>query len=141
ERGSVRQIKCRRCPDATFKTWNDFKRHCNTKELHPLKVYFCDDCGDFFARPDSLKRHREHPPAECLSRSETQRIHNVFIASLMGILRTGEDDVGTPFSQISRRSIPNPRRSISSTDVIDVGLLHRACRIHSCLFLFCLFPL
>jgi hypothetical protein len=115
ERGSVRQIKCRRCPDATFKTWNDFKRHCNTKELHPLKIYFCDDCGDFFARPDSLKRHREHPPAECLSvtrekaeekRSETQRIHNVFIASLMGFLRTGEDDVGTPFSQIIKEKYP-----------------------------------
>jgi hypothetical protein len=44
-----------------------FKRHSETAEVHPLKIYFCDDCGDFFARSDSLKRHREHLPAEGLS--------------------------------------------------------------------------
>jgi hypothetical protein len=84
ERGSVRRIKCRRCPDETFETWGAFKRHCNTIETHPLKIHFCDNCGDFFARTDSLNRHREHPPAECLrvthekaeeKRSETQRVH------------------------------------------------------------------
>lgn len=51
----------------TFKTSEDFKRHCNTKEKYPLKIFFCDDCGDFFACPDSLERHRRKPPAECLS--------------------------------------------------------------------------
>jgi hypothetical protein len=65
-RGAVKEIKCRACPDARLNTWSMFKRHCETAEGHPLRIYFCDYCGDFFARSDSLKRHRESPPAECL---------------------------------------------------------------------------
>ena len=48
----------------TSKTWDDYKRHCDMKEKHPLTIYFCDDCEDFFARSDSLDRHRKHPPRE-----------------------------------------------------------------------------
>ena len=115
ERGSVREIKCRRCPDTTFKTWDDYKRHCDTKEKHPLTIYFCDNCGDFFARTDSLDRHRKHPPAECISvtrakadekRRETQRMHDQFIARLREILRTGEEHAEIPFSQAIKEKYP-----------------------------------
>ena len=94
-RGSIREIKCRRCPKTTFKTWEDFKRRCNTTETHPLNIS-SNDCGDFFARCDSLKRHRRHPPTECLSvthekanekRRETQSAHSDFIARLERFLR------------------------------------------------------
>ena len=115
ERGSVREIKCRRCPDTTFKMWDDYKRHCDTKEKHPLTIYFCDNCGDFFARTDSLDRHRKHPPAECISvtrakankkRRETQRMHDRFIARLREFLRTGEEYVEVPFSQTIKEKYP-----------------------------------
>ena len=115
ERGSVREIKCRRCPDTTFKTWDDYRRHCDTKEKHPLTIYFCDNCGDFFARTDSLDRHRKHPPAECISvtrtkadekRRETQRMHDEFIARLREFLRTGEEYVEMHFSQAIKEKYP-----------------------------------
>jgi hypothetical protein len=114
-RGSIREIKCQRCPDGTFRTWEDFKRHCDTTETHPLKIFFCDHCGDFFARRDSLDRHQNKPPAECRSitlekanekRRETQTVHDEFIARLMEFLRTGEEDVEIPFSQIIKEMYP-----------------------------------
>ena len=82
---------------------------------HPRKIYFCDDCGDFFARSDSLKRYRVHPPAECLDispekanekRRMTQDTHDEFTARLEGCLGTGED-IGIPFSQIVKDMYPN----------------------------------
>ena len=115
ERGSVREIKCRRCPDTMFETSDDYKRHCDTSEKHPLTIDFCDFCGDFFSRTDSLKRHREHPPAECLGvtsskadekRREKQRIHYEFVARLWEFLRTGEEYVEAPFSQIIKEKYP-----------------------------------
>jgi len=114
-RGSIREIKCRRCPDATFRMWEDFKRHCDTTETHPLKIFFCDHCGDFFARCDSRDRHQNQPPAECRrvtlekaneKRRETQTVHDEFIARLMEFLRTGEEDVEIPFSQIIKEMYP-----------------------------------
>jgi hypothetical protein len=114
-RGSIREIKCRRCPDATFRTWEDFKRHCDTTETHPLKITFCNVCGDFFARRDSLKRHHKYQPAECTSvtlekanekRRVTQRVHDEFIARLEEFLTTGEEDVEMPFSQIIKEMYP-----------------------------------
>jgi hypothetical protein len=114
-RGSIREIKCRRSPDATFRTWEDFKRHCDTTESHPLKITFCKRCGDFFARCDSLDRHIDQPPAKCRSvtldkanekHRETQRVHDAFIARLMEFLRTGEEDVEIPFSQITKEMYP-----------------------------------
>ena len=115
ERGSVREIKCRRCPDTMFKTWDDYKRHCDTSKNHPLTIDFCDFCGDFFSRTDSLKRHREYPPAECLSvtsskadeeRRETQRIHDEFVTRLWEFLSTGEEYLKAPFSQIIKEKYP-----------------------------------
>jgi hypothetical protein len=114
-RGAVKEIKCRVCPDARLNTWVRFKRHCETAKGHPLRIYFCDDCGDFFARSDSLKRHREDPPAECLDippekadekRRMTQNAHDEFIAKLEGCLGTGED-IGMPFSHIIKNKYPD----------------------------------
>jgi hypothetical protein len=73
-----REIKYRVCRNARLNTWDKFKRQCETAEGHPLRIYFRDDCGDFFARSDLLKRHSEHPSAESLgippekSRQEAQ---------------------------------------------------------------------
>ncbi|KAF8476297.1 hypothetical protein DFH94DRAFT_846372 [Russula ochroleuca] len=115
-RGSIREIKCQLCPNTTLKTWEDFKWHCNTKEGHPLKISFCEKCGDFFARSDSLESHRGKPPTECCSvtreeafekRRETQRTHDEFLARLEGLLRTGEGDIVMPFSQTIKEKYPD----------------------------------
>jgi hypothetical protein len=62
-----------------------------------------------------LKRHREHPPAECLGippeKTETkhrmtQDTQDEFIARLEGCLKTGED-IGMPFSQIIKNKYPD----------------------------------
>jgi len=107
-RALVRELKCKLCPDAGFCNWEGFKRHCGQSEAHPSKVWFCDFCGDFFARIDSLKRHRKDRPAECLSvspdealakRRATERAHREFEARLTRCLKTGKD-IGDPFSQI-----------------------------------------
>ena len=113
-RGSVRGIKCRVCPDTDFKEWDDFKRHCDTTEAHPLKIAFCDNCGDSFSRSDSLKRHRRTQPTKCLSvtleranakRKVTRKAHNEFMARIERFLRTGEG-IGMPFSQIIKEKYP-----------------------------------
>ena len=107
-RAFVRELKCRLCPDAGFCNWEGFKRHCGQSEAHPSKLWFCEFCGDFFARIDSWKRHRKDRPAECLSvspeealdkRRATEKAHREFQARLTRCLKTGED-IGDPFSQI-----------------------------------------
>jgi hypothetical protein len=114
-RRAVKEIKCRVCPDAQLNTWDRFRRHCETAEGHPLRIYFCEDCGDFFARSDSLKRHCKNPPDECVGippekakekRRMTQETHNEFIARLERCLGTGED-IGIPFSQIIKNKYPD----------------------------------
>jgi hypothetical protein len=113
-RGAIREIRCRLCPDTKLKTWEDFKRHCNTMEAHPLKISFCVKCGNFFAHGDSLKRHLNNSPPECRSvtpekagakRRETEKAHDEFKARLERFLRTGED-IGRPFSQIIKEMYP-----------------------------------
>ena len=112
--GMVPEIRCRLCPDAPLKTWEDFKRHCDTNEAHPLRLSFCDSCGDHFARGDSLGRHRKKPPPECEKvkpekaaekRRETQLAHVKFLEMLEECLRTGGDIV-MPFSQIIKGKYP-----------------------------------
>jgi hypothetical protein len=114
-RGTVREIRCRLCPDTMLKTWLDYKRHCDTMEAHPLKISFCKSCGDFFARPDSLARHQKTPPPGCTSvgpakaaekRRVTQIAHDEFVERLEGCLEAGED-VGKPFSQIIKEKYPD----------------------------------
>jgi hypothetical protein len=113
-RAFVHVLKCKLCPDAGFCNWEGFKRHCDQSEAHPCRLSFCDFCGDFFARSDSLKRHRESRPAECLSvspeealakRRATERAHCEFEERLKRCLKTGED-IGRPFSQIIMEMFP-----------------------------------
>ncbi|KAH9985069.1 hypothetical protein BJV74DRAFT_847773 [Russula compacta] len=52
--GALCLVKYRLCPSADFGNWVDFKRHCDTRGVHPLSISFYDHCGDFFARQDSL---------------------------------------------------------------------------------------
>ena len=114
-RGTLHVLKCRLCPGADFSTWDDFVRHCKTTEAHPLKIFFCNRCGDFFARRDSLRRHGKNPPLECLGiasreaedkRNETQRRHEEFKKSLGHYLETTEG-TWTPFSQIIKEKYPD----------------------------------
>jgi hypothetical protein len=114
-RGAVREIKCRLCPAARFKKWHQFKRHCDCTEKHPLSIYFCKYCGDYFARSDACQRHCKDRPRKCLEatpgeadakRRATQRVHNEFIRRLEGYLTTGED-IGMSFSKTIKDMYPN----------------------------------
>jgi hypothetical protein len=98
--GRVQEIKCRLCPHASFRRWEDYKRHCDTAEAHPLRISFCERCGDYFARVDSLDRHRKKPPTGCLGtareradakRRETEKVHQRFIEKLDQCLSSGEE--------------------------------------------------
>ena len=111
---TVTEIKCRLCPGTSLKKWEDFKRHCEATEAHPLTISFCDKCGDYFARTDSLGRHRETPPSTCTDtsperakekREVTEREHEAFKERLRRCLRTGED-IGKPFWQIIKEKFP-----------------------------------
>ena len=113
-RRAVQTIKCRLCPDTKLKDFEEFKRHCRTTKAHPLEIHFCDRCGDFFARRDSLKRHRDQPPPKCHKvtpvraaekRRVTEDAHQDFIRRLEHGLMTGKD-IGRPFSQIIKEKYP-----------------------------------
>ena len=46
--GSISEIRCRLCPNTKFNKWGEFRRHCDNNEAHPLTIYFCEYCGDYF---------------------------------------------------------------------------------------------
>ena len=118
-------IKCLLCPQTHLKSLQEFKRHCNTVEAHPLEIAFCDDCGDFFARSDSLRRHQNNRPPECKSPTEetkeeterrrekakkkcreTQIAHEDFLRGLEERLKTGNVKGVVPFSKIIKDKYP-----------------------------------
>ena len=107
-RGSVREIRCRLCPDTKFNKWGGFKHHCESAEAHPLTIYLCEYCGDYFSRSYTFQWHRKGRPSQCLGvsrkradakRRATEREHVEFIARLEEYLTTGEEGVGKPFSK------------------------------------------
>ena len=113
-RGAVQAIKCHLCPGTKLKDFKEFKRHCKNSETHPLRIHFCNRCGDFFARRDSLKRHHNKPPAECRKatpvvaaekRRVTQEAHKAFIQRLEHRLLTGED-IERGFSEVIKDRYP-----------------------------------
>ena len=115
EREATQGIRCRLCLGAGFRTWERFKRHCDTAEAHPLKIAFCDLCGDFFARGDALERHRNKPPPSCRSakpemagqkRRETEKAHKEFIESLKRCMKTGEE-IGMHFAEVIKNMYPD----------------------------------
>ena len=114
-RGVVREIKCRLCPDAKFKNWGKFRRHCDYVETHPLDIYDCKYCGTYFARIDSCERHEENRPDRCKQvtpkeveekRSATKRAHDEFKGRLEGFLTTGEEGKGMSFSKTMKDMFP-----------------------------------
>jgi hypothetical protein len=128
--GGVDQIKCKLCPDAEVKGWGAFKRHCCAAEAHPFEILFCNKCGDFFARTDSLGRHCGNRPPECLrftperleeaskKREETQRSHEEFMERLKRFVTTG-DDIGTPFCQIIKEMYPASSKKRTRRNTVD----------------------
>jgi hypothetical protein len=113
--GTVRELKCRVCPEAGFSNWGGFKRHCEYGEAHPLEIWFCPHCGDFFARKDSLGRHREKRPSECnkatpaeaeAKRTSVKKVHDIFKEKLEEYLRTNGGTL-TPFSQTIKDMFSN----------------------------------
>ncbi|KAH9963638.1 hypothetical protein BC827DRAFT_1193297 [Russula dissimulans] len=113
-RGTVRVIKCRLCPESGLKDFEVFKRHCNTGEAHPVSISYCEHCGDFFARIDSLHRHCDKRPAEChdvspakaeIKRLETGRVLREFEKRLVYCLKNDED-IGKPFADIIKEMYP-----------------------------------
>ena len=113
-RGTLDELKCKLCPASDFTTWDGFTRHCTTAEAHPREIFFCGYCGDFFARYDSLQRHSENQPPECLRVSpreaedksvETKRIHEEFKKNLKVHLETNEEN-WKPFAQVIKEKYP-----------------------------------
>lgn len=111
---TIQRIMCRLCRGARFKTWDRFKRHCNTTEAHPLNIAFCNRCGDFFSRSDSLRRHRDKPPFQCRNarpekaeekRRVTEKAHKEFKERLKHCGKTGEE-VGGNFAHIIKMIYP-----------------------------------
>ena len=116
-RGTVRQLKCRVCPDFVFKSWTEFNRHADTAEAHPSpsKIRYCGRCGDAFGRRDALARHCEKPPRECVDispekarekREATERAHEVFKKRLERCQETGEE-IGKTFAQMIKENYPD----------------------------------
>ena len=79
-----------------------------------MKISFCDYCGDFFARSDSLERHRKSPSDECLdvtperaeaNRRETERVHNESMETLERSMGT-DGETRMPFAQIIKNMFP-----------------------------------
>ena len=121
-RGAVQAIRCRLCPGRVIKSFDEFKRHCETSERHPRNIHFCDLCGDFFARSDSLNRHRRVPPAECLKvtqvealekREATEQVHEDFIRWMDHGLKTGEG-IERGFSEIIKERYPKSSKKRTS---------------------------
>ena len=107
ERHTVKELKCRLCPRAGFSNWEDFKRHCDVNEAHPLEIWFCQYCGDFFARKDALKRHEEKRPRTCynvsqaeaeVKRTATKQAHDAFPETLEKCLGSS-GETWEPFSK------------------------------------------
>jgi hypothetical protein len=114
KRGTIQEIGCRLCRGARFKSWDRFKRHCNTTEAHPLRIGFCNRCGAFFSRSDSLRRHRTNPPIQCRNarpekaaqkRRLTEKAHKEFKERLKHCGKTGEE-VGWHFAHFIKTMYP-----------------------------------
>ena len=125
-RGSeeITGFECRLCPDTHLKTWDGFKRHCDYTESHPLKIAFCERCGDYFGRPDSLKRHVKTPPAACLrvkgkeaeaKHKKTKDVHKEFVNRLKVSTETGEK-FGAAFCDIIKELYPDSSKKRRAAD-------------------------
>ncbi|KAH9055712.1 hypothetical protein EDB87DRAFT_1834024 [Lactarius vividus] len=127
ERGAVRVIKCRVCPERKFGGWPTFWRHCNSCEKHPSahKLKFCSKCGDYFGRLDSEVRHKDKKyQGACLSTSQdearqkkqkVERLLEAFEARLKHCLRTG-DQIRPLFSDVVTKKLTNTSKKVSKAE-------------------------
>ncbi|KAH9070781.1 hypothetical protein EDB83DRAFT_2580024 [Lactarius deliciosus] len=125
ERGAVRVIKCRVCPEREFGGWLTFRRHCNSCEKHPSALKFCSKCGDYFGRPDSEDRHKgKKYQGACLSTSQDEakqkeqkvgRLLKAFEARLKHCLRTGEE-IRPLFSNVVTKKLTNTSKKVSKRE-------------------------
>ena len=113
ERGGVRTIKCKLCPDAQFGSWATFRRHCKECEMHPVELHYCDLCGDYYARSDSKNRHQDSKEETCRNtphgvaikkKEQVGRLFKAFEARLMHCLKTGEE-IKPTFSEAATRQL------------------------------------
>ena len=115
ERGGVRSIKCKLCPDVPFSSWATFRRHCKECEMHPVEPLYCDWCGDYYARGDSKKRHQNSKEDACRTtshdkvmekREKVGRLFKAFEARLAQCLESREK-IEPTFSQAATRLLAN----------------------------------
>ncbi|KAH8994017.1 hypothetical protein EDB92DRAFT_1852256 [Lactarius akahatsu] len=116
-------IKCRLCPTEWFKTWACFYRHCRDCEEHPADVKYCERCGIYFGRQDSMKRHNnsatkaccETTPEEAAWRKyKAKQLLAAFQARVQYCLRTGEE-LGPKFAAIARAELPSRSKKAFSS--------------------------
>jgi hypothetical protein len=134
-RQAVSTIECRLCPDANWGSWQCFKRHCNTSEDHPVEITFCERCGDYFGRRDSLKRHlikRNQDGCRMTSRCEadrkkirTQQLFGDFKLKLGSCLRTGKE-LGPRFAAIARPNQSTSKKAFKSKGAHSRAVTHES---------------
>jgi hypothetical protein len=128
ERGVVRVIKCKLCPEARpFGTWVTFVRHCRSCEKHPSELEYCPTCGDYFGRSDSRKRHSEKRyQAACLGtkqydaeqkKKRVERFLNAFNGRLTDRLKNGRE-FKSSFSNVMTKKLMNTSKKISKTEIL-----------------------
>ncbi|KAH8999862.1 hypothetical protein EDB86DRAFT_2907883 [Lactarius hatsudake] len=103
ERGAVRVIKCRVCPEKEFGGWLTFRRHCNSCEKHPSALKFCSKCGDYFGHEAKQKEQK------------VGRLLKAFEARLKHCLRTGEE-IRPLFSDVVTKKLTNTSKKVSKRE-------------------------
>ena len=97
-------------PAAKLTTWEDYNRHCDTMEAHPLKISFGNLCGDFFARRTRLSGTAKRTRPSSVSGSRRRRTTTSSKRSVR-CLKTGED-IGIRFSQIIKEKYPESSKML-----------------------------
>ena len=122
ERGAVRVIKCKLCPqEKPFGSWVIFQRHCKSCEKHPSELMYCPSCGDYFGRPDSIKRHLEKKnKAACRGDAEgkqrrVERLLEAFNRRLTDRLMNGLE-FKSRFSVVMSKKLTNTSKKVSKTE-------------------------
>ncbi|KAF8261585.1 hypothetical protein EI94DRAFT_1789386 [Lactarius quietus] len=114
QHGAVHVIRCKLCPTVALGSWQCFQRHCNSSEDHPAEFTFCNQCGDYFGRRDSKKRHeakknqegcRTTPRAHAeWKKATTRQLFDSFNVRMEHCLRTG-DELGPRFAAIVQERV------------------------------------
>ena len=126
ERGAVRVIKCKLCPqEGPFGSWVIFQRHCKSCEKHPSELMYCPSCSDYFGRPDSINRHlKKKSQAACGGTSpedakgkkrRVERLLEAFNRRLTDRLTNGLE-FKSRFSVVMSKKLTNTSKKVSKTE-------------------------